>query len=476
MRRWHIGRAGIAGVGAMGLVALVGGQPAAASIRVAMPGAGVPVARDVNGDGLADMTIVTARGSARRPSLHPYVVMGRRAPGAVRLDRLGSGGFAIRGLGPQPEVALIGDMNGDGLADVAAASETWRRSVYVWVIWGRRRVTSVDVRKLGSRGVRLKVGSNGAGWVAPAGDVNGDGLADLISWGVVFGSPTMHSGTVPAAQRYRVDIGADALAGAGDVNRDGLGDLIGGAEGYGGCPEGDWCYGRAWALWGHAAPWQVDEKTIASRGGVICAPRPLGDGFGRAVISTGDVDGDGRPDSAVLNEAASGVVVLDVAPFACRPDPQAWDQPEQSFDPGAAAWQIDAESVAGVGDINGDGRADIVTSIMTFPSGGRCCTYIRRAYLRYGEARGSFPANPGPPRSAAVGRKYLTTGARREITDLYAIGDANGDGRPDLLVETGSYDPRHRVTTATRYDIVTTSDDTTPVNLARPDQRVTAIH
>lgn len=445
---------------------------AEANNRVSLPGFGVPGLRDFNGDGHADIAVVMASGARSRPAFHAYVLLGQASTKPLRVGSLGARGFPIRGTGPHPSVALVGDMNGDGLADVAVSSASRMAPVMVWIIFGGVSVRPVDVRRLGSRGARLEVGRSGRGSVEPGGDINGDGFADLLTYdGVVFGRKHLRSGRVVAGSRYLISGGLESLTGVGDLNGDGLGDLVGGNGSYGGCPEGEWCIGRAWTLWGHTAPWSIAPWPFVALlkpidpvlGSPICAPS--NGGFGLRITPVGDLDGEGPPDFVVLGYDAGGdIAVLDPGPFACRPDPEKWDQPEPSWNPGTASWPLATSAVAGVGDANGDGFADLVTA----RSGS--------VYLRYGHRRGTFPDGKKPPQGPSEGHRLIITGSKRDITDLYAAGDINGDGRPDLLVETGSSDNwPYRLFPGTRYDVVLGSPDTRTVNLARPSRRVLSV-
>ena len=89
-----------------------------------MAGSAVAGAGDVNADGLADI-LVGAPFAGRRGrafSGSAYVVFGKRSTSSVDLQRLGRGGFRIDGprrdAAAATEVAGVGDVNGDGRADV----------------------------------------------------------------------------------------------------------------------------------------------------------------------------------------------------------------------------------------------------------------------------------------------------------------------------------------------------------------------
>jgi hypothetical protein len=200
-------------------------------------GTAIAGAGDVNGDARADVLISTP-GTVS-------VVFGRRKPGTIRLGRLGTGGFRIVGahdLGSfGGSVAGVGDVNGDGLADVVVSDGS-----HGYVVFGKRDSGTVDVTTLGAEGYELDgtvVGVSGAG------DVNGDGRPDFLvqtvetgglggppgAARVIFGHRPGDPVVAGAPTGFDLvshddsDAAGDALAGAGDLNGDGLADVIVGA-------------------------------------------------------------------------------------------------------------------------------------------------------------------------------------------------------------------------------------------------------
>jgi hypothetical protein len=227
-------------------------------------------AGDVNGDGRRDVVLGTpfASRNGRYLSGSAHVVFGRPSAGVVDLAAPGAAAFRIDGPAPGDivfggagwSVAGAGDVNGDRRADVIVGVPFFdanRRedSGSVFVIFGKPTPEPIDLASLGTRGFRIDGAAAGdlAGVaVASLGDVNADGLADVLvgaeqadnsgddsgSVYVVYG----RQGTTPVdlgalgAGGVRIDGElADDLAGwsvarAGDVNKDGTQDVLVGAQ------------------------------------------------------------------------------------------------------------------------------------------------------------------------------------------------------------------------------------------------------
>jgi hypothetical protein len=210
-----------------------------------------------------------------------------------------SGGFAaFFGM----SVAGAGDLDGDGYGDVVVGAEG-ANSAYVY---------KGSASGLGTTPTVLTDGTTSAylgGSVATAGDVNGDGYADII---VGAGAGTNNSGgfcvylggvagvsTTCAALVVDGEPNTDSttypvpVASAGDVNGDGYSDVLVGKPG-----EGTMSAGIAYLYLGSATGLILTmPRTLASPDG----PTSF---FGASVTSLGDIDGDGYDDFAVAADDA----------------------------------------------------------------------------------------------------------------------------------------------------------------------------
>src|SRR5665648_981307 len=158
-------------------------------------GISVSSAGDVNGDGLTDL-IVGANGAGASNQGASYVVFGNRtlgSSGTFNLNTLnGQNGFSIPGIAASGElgnsVSTAGDVNGDGLMDlIVGAYGVASQQGASYVIFGNRTLGSSGTFNLttlnGRNGFSIP-GIAATGYlgisISSAGDVNGDGLTDLI--------------------------------------------------------------------------------------------------------------------------------------------------------------------------------------------------------------------------------------------------------------------------------------------------------
>ena len=246
------------------------------------------------------------------------------------LGAIGDRGLRLDGAGPGDAagsaVAGVGDVNGDGLADVLVAAQqadpAGREDAgAAYLVYGRRGAGAVDLGALGAGGVTLLGAGAGDAWgfaVSGAGDVNGDGRPDLV-----LGAPRAPNGGAAAvvftpAQPGTVDLGALggagyrlnapnapaqagwSVAGVPDVNGDGRAEVIVGAPFH--APAGRFA-GRAYVVFGRQAAGTLDLGALGADGFAVSGADDWV--AGGTVAGLGDLNGDGRGDFGVSAQHAS---------------------------------------------------------------------------------------------------------------------------------------------------------------------------
>ena len=316
---------------------------------------------DVDGDGVGDLLVGAASASPGSiwdaGSVFVYSgatgTMIRRLDGQVTFDNFGQCVSSAR------------DIDGDGVDDFLVgaprASQSWGyRAGAVYLYSG---ATGSLIRKLDGQANDDRFG----GSVSGIGDIDGDGIGDLLI-GAHFASPSgsfragstyLYSGSTGSLIR-RLD-GQSAgeslggsVSGIGDVDGDGVDDLLIGASG---ASPGGLTLGSAYVYSGATGNLirQFDGQTS-------------GGYFGSSVSRAGDVDGDGVDDIAIgaswaspggLFRAGSADVYSGATGLLLH-----------RFDGQAANEQL-GHSVSAAGDIDGDGLGDVIVGALGASPGGR---------------------------------------------------------------------------------------------------------
>jgi hypothetical protein len=333
-------------------------------------------------------------------------------------------------IGGSPDSVAIGDLNGDGKPDVVTAN------------YGARSVSVLMNRGDGKLGTKIAVRTTRKPFAVAIGDLNSDGKQDLVTANAAAHSISvlvnLGDGSFRADVEYQAGRVPVAIA-LGDLDGDGSVDIATANGSYKG---------------------NTVTVLLNDGDGTFRAKQDYGAGPVPISVVIGDLNGDGRRDLAVANSYSNTVSVLlndGDGSFATKVDYRASNT-------------ADAQAVA-IGDVDADGKPDLVTAnalpdcIADAPTSDVCPNTVsvllnrgRGNWSRHDYKTGPWPISvvigdlngDGMPDLATASREFLVNtvsvlankggGSFWARLDYragggplsLAIGDLNGDGKPDL--------------------------------------------
>ncbi|MEA3212589.1 MAG: large repetitive protein [Chthoniobacter sp.] len=389
---------------------------------------------DLNGDGRPDLVVANV-GNAGNDTVS--VLLNQTAPGATAPSFAAQATFAVAS---DPYTVAIGDLNGDGRLDIVTANPS-NGNVSVLLNSPTAAFLPAQHISVGSLPTGLSIGeingdgrpdlvvtlrgedrvavllnqtgpgSGSAAFAVPQkfftgsapvdvslGDVNGDGEFDVAVASRAQGTVSVHLNKTPPgaaaitfASPTPLAVGSNAFGVAlGDVNGDGKADVV--ASNFG----------------GNTVSVFANQTDPGAATATFAAGTTLTTGSKPAVVVLADINLDGTADLAVANSGTDTVSVL-LNTTVLNP-------PQPSFGPQATFGAASPPFHVAAGDLNGDGRPDLVT-----PNASSGAVEVRLNQTAPGATVPSF----------ASGATFASGGAYPVVA---AIGDVNGDGRPDLVV------------------------------------------
>jgi hypothetical protein len=275
--------------------------------------------------------------------------------------------------GRGPVSVALGDLNGDGKPDLAtanaAAPPTGGSTVSVLVNEG---VGSFQARRVYPTGLEPES--------VAIGDLNGDGKPDLATANDLGETVSVllnrGNGSFRLKHDYATGDHPSSVA-IGDLNGDGKADLV------------------------TANIVAFTVSVLLNRGdGSFQAKLDYETGRAPGSLAIGDLNGDGKPDLATASVAGDGTNTISVLA----------NKGDGSFEAKVDYATGNGPSSVAIGDLNGDHKPDLVTA-----NGANAANTVSVLANR---GDGSFQARLDYP----TGRSPISV----------AIGDLNGDGKPDL--------------------------------------------
>lgn len=432
-------------------------------------GAAVNDAGDINGDGISDFIVASRNFTDNRV----YIVFGDdNFPASFDLDVIdGSNGFYLDGISAldvyNSAIDALGDVNGDGLDDILIGSRTYGSNGAAFMVFGKTSgfSTAVDLTQLdGSNGVRIETSETDSGFgraVSKAGDINGDGLNDLVIGAyfannesgetyVIFGKnswdPTFQVSALDGQNGLVIngennyDQSGLALGGGGDVNGDGIDDIIIGA----------WGTDRAYVVFGSENSFSSELvlSSLDGSNGFILDGSEQYTQFARHIAAIiDDVNGDGLDDIMISDQEIGPNYYSEIYVLFGNAGGFSSNISVTSLN-GSNGFTIRnlgddelGEHGSSAGDINGDNIADVIFSSN------------ENTYVIFGNSSFQATLNLELINGSNGFTVPNTLDDNYSSASVDGLGDINNDGIDDLIIGDQFVDPDSNIDAGAAYII-----------------------
>jgi hypothetical protein len=386
-------------------------------------GAPLPAWVEVEGDAL--VVRVAAAGAAYPVTVDPVLSAASTTLTGVALND---------GLGWS--VSGAGDVNGDGYDDVIVGAPYYTNGTLNFC--GAAYVHHGSPSGVASTASATLTGGGTYdyfGWsVSGAGDVNGDGYDDILVGAYHYdnftGRAYVHHGSssgVLARASVILTGGAAndqfgfSVAGAGDVNDDGYDDVVIGAP-----------YHSNGALTESGAAYihHGSTSSVSTSASTTLTGSATYNFLGNSVSGAGDTNGDGFDDVVIGAPGySSGSLLYSGRAYIHQGSASGVSSSASSTVTGGAASDYLGYSVAGAGDVNGDGYDDVILGANYYTSGA--LPSAGAAYIHHGSPSGV---------TTSASSTLTGSAAYRELGfSVASAGDVNNDGFDDVIVGSNNY-------------------------------------